>query len=107
MGVGLAAAVLVTVIASAAYACTNFVGYLKVFGNGSGSATVTATGDQTYGDPNEGMTQTVSSTTAKVPRSGTGSITIETARSARRRASVRRPTMSTGRLSATPATGRG
>ncbi len=79
LGASFGAVGIVLVIASASYACTNYVGYLKVFGNASGSGTVTATGNQTYGDPLGGMTQTVSSTTAKAPASGTGSITVITA----------------------------
>lgn len=67
------------VAASAAYACTNYVGYLMVRGDAS-TATVTATGNQTYGDPSGGMTQTVSNTTAKVDDlDSAGSITVSTA----------------------------
>ena len=60
----------VLVVAAAAYACTNYVGYMQV--NGSGSTnTVTVTGLDTYGASAEGMQQTVSSNVAAAPTNGT------------------------------------
>lgn len=66
---------LVLVVSSAAYACTNYVGYMRV--NGSGSTnTVTVTGLDTWNGP-EWMQQTVSSLVASAPTNGTFKVYTE------------------------------
>lgn len=55
----------VLTIAAAAYACTNYVGLMKVYGNRTDTATVTVTGSQSFGESSEAMTQGVSSDIAK------------------------------------------
>ena len=62
----------VLVIAAAAYACTNYVGLVKLYGNRTDSATVTVTGSQSDGEASEAMTQGVSSGTAKADNESTG-----------------------------------
>ncbi|HUP71097.1 MAG TPA: hypothetical protein VM142_14985 [Acidimicrobiales bacterium] len=57
------------VVAAAAYACTNYVGYMKVKGNNS-TNTVTVTGSDTWNGP-QPMIQTVSSAVASSTKTGT------------------------------------
>lgn len=70
----------ILVIASAAYACTNYVGTLAVKGNRSANV-ATATGSQTFGCSCESMTQSVSASTAQADiGASSGSFTITTGR---------------------------
>ena len=69
---------LVLVLAAAAYACTNYVGLMKVYGNRSDTATVTVTGSQSDGEASEAMTQGVSSGTAKADNESTGWVQVWT-----------------------------
>jgi hypothetical protein len=55
----------VLVVAASAFACTNYVGRMAVFGNNTGTGTVTVTGLQSYNEASQAMTQTVSSGIAK------------------------------------------
>lgn len=59
-----AAAAVVLFVSAAAYACTNYVGVMKVAGNRSDTGTVTVTGD--------GMTQTVSADVARADAGASG-----------------------------------
>lgn len=61
---------IVVVAAAAAYACTNYVGYMQLTGSGSGTNTVTVTGLDTWNGP-QWMQQTVSSAVVSAPTSGT------------------------------------
>lgn len=72
-------AAVVLVIAAAAYACTNYVGYLEVKGNAD-TATVTVTGSQTWNEGSQAMTQSVSSGIAKANDNSSGTFTIYTDR---------------------------
>lgn len=58
-------AAVVLLIGGAAYACTNFVGVMKVIGNRADSETATVTGSQSFGETSEAMTQSVSAGVAK------------------------------------------
>lgn len=63
-----ASVAVVAATAATAFACTNYVGLMKVTGNRADTGTVTVTGNQPANDPSEAMTQSVSSGIAKADR---------------------------------------